>query len=104
MLPRTLFGEDAADSERLLDLRDVRQASVFERISEARPAINVSSVIFRHIIIKNLDMADYTRPLFRHKLSKTQAMADYESLSSSPSRWFDVLIQAKHVFRIVFRL
>jgi hypothetical protein len=48
MLPRTLFGEDAADSERLLDLRDVRQAGVFERI-------------------KNLDMADYMPRLFRHK-------------------------------------
>src|ERR1700692_2551357 len=33
MLPRTLFGEDAADSERLLDLPDVRQAGVFERIA-----------------------------------------------------------------------
>jgi hypothetical protein len=32
MLLRTLFGEDAADSERLLDLRNVRQAGVFERI------------------------------------------------------------------------
>src|SRR5258708_13478315 len=33
MLPRTLFGEDAADSERLLDLHNVRQAGVFERIA-----------------------------------------------------------------------
>src|SRR5713226_4597560 len=33
MLPRTLFSEYAADSERLLDLRDVRQAGVFERIT-----------------------------------------------------------------------
>ena len=37
------------------------------------------SVIIRHNIIKNLDMADYAHPLFRHKFSIAQAMADYES-------------------------
>jgi hypothetical protein len=50
--------------------------------SEARPAIDVLSVIFRRIVTKNLDMADYIRPLFRHKLSKIQDMADYEGLHS----------------------
>jgi hypothetical protein len=29
-------------------------------------------------------MADYTRPLFRHMLSKIQDMADYEGLSAHP--------------------
>src|SRR5580658_3908051 len=38
MLPRTLFGEDAADPERLLDLCDVRQTGVFERIACPRDA------------------------------------------------------------------
>src|ERR1700722_11530467 len=38
MLPRTLLSKDAADSERLLDLCDVRQASVFERIACPRDA------------------------------------------------------------------